>query len=207
MVLTLEECYESASRFSVYRDWREADPKAVKVAKKNFWYNRLTSHMTDGRAKWNLVSCIVDAMKYDSVGQWRTCSLSAYNAAHRYGWLAVCSSAYPPSITFEDCLADAKKYNTRTEWQLSGGHYYYAAGKGWREQCCAHMSSGRSLKWDKQSCIDDAKKYNTRYEWFNAPRSGYAPAKRLGVFNECVKCFDEFECFKGFDVYSLKLVA
>lgn len=202
--MTFEECYESASGFSIFRDWREADPEAVKVAKKNFWYNELTSHMTDGRSKWNLVRCIVDAMQYDSVGQWRLSSSTAYRMAHRKGWLPVCTSIYPPCITFEDCLADARKYKTRTEWQLSGGHYYFALGKGWREPCCAHMEQGRIIKWDRKSCIEDAKKYKSRYEWFNAPRSGYAPAKRLGVFEECVKSFDSPKTFDG---YFVKLVA
>ncbi|MDP2566414.1 hypothetical protein [Pseudoalteromonas marina] len=202
--MTFEECHDSASRFSIYKDWRKADPKAVKVAKQEFWYNRVTSHMTDGRSTWNLVACITDAMKYDCVSNWRKFSLSSYRAAHRNGWLAVCISAYRPAITFKDCLDDARKYATRTEWQLSGGHYYFALSKGWREACCEHMVTGRDIKWDKQACIDDAKKYRTRYEWFSAPKSGYSAAKRLNVFDECVMYFDLPEVV---DSYFVKLVA
>lgn len=189
MVLTFEECCKSASKFSVYREWREAEPQAVKIAKRKLWYNQVTRHMTDGRSEWSLVKCIFDAMQYDCVSDWRKASGSAYSKAQRSGWLSVCIAGYANKVTFADCVADAKKYKTRTEWQLSGGHYYTALRNGWREVCCAHMQSGRAIKWDKQTCLNDAMKYKSRYEWFSAPRSGYAAAKRLGVFDECVKCF------------------
>lgn len=189
--VTFEECLKSAAKFSIYKDWRNADPKAVAISKKKYWYNRITTHMTDGRSRWNLVSCLFDSMRFDNVAQWRQHSPTAYSFAQRKGWLKLCVSYYGPKITLDDCRFDAQLYESRSEWQSKGRHYYYAASNGWLDVCCSHMQFVDSRKWTVQACLDDAKRYSSRYEWFLASKSGYAPAKRLGVFEECVKCFAE----------------
>lgn len=52
----------------------------------------------------------------------------------------------PISHSFEECLSSARRYATRSEWQLSSENflYGYASRRGWIDGCCAHMTKGPS---------------------------------------------------------------
>ena len=82
--------------------------------------------------------------------------------------------------TLEACMNEAKKYNTRKEWQtLSAGSYNAAHKKKWLDKCCIHMTRQLAPKgyWTLERCIEDAKQYKKLEDWSNAKPSGYSVAR------------------------------
>ena len=45
--------------------------------------------------------------------------------------------------TKEECVAEAKKYRTRSEWAASSPSYAQVRNNGWLGDCTRHMSTGR----------------------------------------------------------------
>ncbi|QIR16615.1 hypothetical protein [Shewanella aestuarii] len=81
-----------------------------------------------------------------------------YNKAVRQSWISRCKvilnkkkpkdesvqilpiSFIKHSITREDCIADARKYETRTDWQNNSFQIHNRARKmNWLSDCCRHM--------------------------------------------------------------------
>ena len=93
--------------------------------------------------------------------------------------------------TKKELWADAKKYNTRKEWQLCSGAAYVAAyrrGKLFFEWCCKHMIGSKRI-WTAVAIIKEAKKYNRRTEWRIHSEKSFHAAKRNGdlFFDKCIK--------------------
>lgn len=90
---------------------------------------------------------------------------------------------------FENCVKDAQKYKTRSEWiKNSAGAYDAARDNNWIEICCAHMV--RYYKpmgfWTKEKCKEDALKYATKNEWQKSSY-GYRAAHDNNWVEECSK--------------------
>ena len=97
---------------------------------------------------WTLERCKEGASEYLHPKDWKAGSYKSYQAAVRHGWLAECSSHMSPTErnrqfwTFDRCMEDAAKYETRSDWvSASGGASMSARGNGWFDQCTAHMKS------------------------------------------------------------------
>lgn len=92
--------------------------------------------------------------------------------------------------TLDQCIIDAKKYKTRTEWQKhSLSAYSVAHRKGWLNRCCSHMVSvyNRRNYWTLELCLASAKKYPTIKEWSQKDSKAYGAAKRYGWSKICTK--------------------
>ena len=77
-------------------------------------------------------------------------------------------------LTFEECLIEASKYETRTAWYKSNPSSYHRARKqNWLEECCKDMVKITS-KHTLESCIE------------SASRSCYY-AEKKGWYKECAK--------------------
>lgn len=90
--------------------------------------------------------------------------------------------------TLEACIEEAKKYNTRKEWQtLGGGSYNAAHNKKWLDICCIHMTRQLAPKgyWTLERCIEDAKHYKKLEDWAKAKPSGYSVAKSKNWVSVC----------------------
>jgi len=141
---TLKLCQVDAKKFQSKADWRRASSAAYKAAFKNNWLEKCCDHMIAKRS-WSLQDCKLDAKKYKTRTEWKSNS-TGYNAAHTNGWLDICckhmSFVKLPNgyWTKEMCIKDAKKYNSRYEWQKSSASAYNAALKNtWFVECCTHM--------------------------------------------------------------------
>jgi len=91
---------------------------------------------------------------------------------------------------YENCLAEASKYETRGEWQKSNPlSYRWASKNGWLEACSAHMVSGRMPDgyWTLDRCKEEAHKFKTKVEWRAGHRASYSAANRGGWIAECTK--------------------
>lgn len=141
---TKERCIQDASQYPMKSRWSEASPSAYNVACENGWLDECCSHMEN--RSWTRLECMVDAARFTNKKNWRKESGGAYQAAWKNGWLDVCCSHMTAgrlpmnTWTLDSCIADAKKYVTRTEWAMKSRSAYTAAVKnGWLEECCKHM--------------------------------------------------------------------
>lgn len=68
----------------------------------------------------------------------------------------------------EDCIIDAFKYKTKTEWFKNSNKAYNIARKNnWIADCCKHMIKPEiwNKKWNKETCIIEAKKYTNKKDF------------------------------------------
>jgi predicted GIY-YIG superfamily endonuclease len=124
--------------------------------------------------KHTKIACLKNAKKYKSRREWYEKSPSAYAAALKNKWVDDCCNHMvllrkPNGYwTKERCIEDAKKYQTRANWQYKSRRIYSQALKNkWVDDCCIHMTLKHKPNgyWTKKRCIEDAKKYQTRKEW------------------------------------------
>ncbi len=165
--ISFEECISIAKRYDRKIDWQKEDPSSYARAKWKGWYDKCVEHMissseSKSRAnqKWTLEMCVKEAKKYKTRSEWQDNSLGGYPAAGKKGWLDTCCEHMPTRSEClsaslkktlkekrkgykQECLKDAKKYKTRTEWALYSTSKYSSARKyGWIEECCKHMPKG-----------------------------------------------------------------
>ena len=84
----------------------------------------------------------------------------------------------------QDILDDAKRFNTRGEWQAnSKTKYVIAIQRGLLAECCEHMTRPRKAKgtWNRKSILESAKAFNSKTEWRRAFPGAYQKASRLGI--------------------------
>lgn len=82
-------------------------------------------------------------------------------------------------------IEDAKKYNTRYEWQRKSNFYYSAKYKGvdFLNKCCEHMDI-RKKKYTKEEVILIAKQYKTRKEFEQNNMNAYCFCIRSKIIDE-----------------------
>jgi hypothetical protein len=146
---TLERCMQSAAGFERPVDWQDADGSAYVTARVKGWLSQCTAHMTGGikpRGYWTLERCMEEAAQYTSPVEWFNNSTSGFSTAHRNGWLEKCEAHMVSDTkprghwTLDNCLEDASRYGSRSDWKRgSSGAYTVAARNGWLDQCCEHM--------------------------------------------------------------------
>ena len=83
--------------------------------------------------KWNHDTCLEEARKYKSRGEFQKKCKGAYLAALRHGWLDDCDWFEAKKIwDKESCLEEARKYKSRGEfWKECKGAYEVARKNGW----------------------------------------------------------------------------
>lgn len=102
---------------------------------------------------WTKERCIEESLKYNTRKDFNLHSKGAYDACRRNGWL---EDVYKHMIgirkpnnywTKENCLKEARKYNTIQEFsKAAGGAYDKIKKNNWSEDCFAHM------KFSKHDC-------------------------------------------------------
>jgi hypothetical protein len=184
--------------YSSEQDWRTSDPKAYSLALRLGFIQQIrVEHGWAGKKPngyWTKERCIEDAKIFKTRTAWAKKNGSAYIMARKNRWIEECcihmiSPQNPAGYwTKERCMEDAKQFNTRTEWSdKSVSAYLTAQRSGWREECCAHMTSIRNPAgyWTKERCMEDAYKFSTRTEWKAGSSRAYATAIRHDWFHEC----------------------
>lgn len=149
---TLENCKESALKFSTRVAWKRGNATAYRAATKNKWLDACCQHMKPApipASHWTLKNCKASALEYSSRGEWEKGCNAAYTRARQKGWMDKCCSHMKKrgKWTFEACLESAKKYGTRGEWlKAEKGAYERARKEGWLDKCCKHMATRKPKK-------------------------------------------------------------
>ena len=163
--------------------------------------------MAHGNSKWTLEECRRIAKKYTRRSDWQKHDRNSYAAAQRKGWVDECCQHMDPvperikgrvkagTWTYDKCLASARQFISRTEWEAGDGKAYYAAvSRGWAGEIAERLEwfrAGVDRKphgyWcDPLRLILDAKQYETRGEWEANSKAAYKSAMYNGWFESCV---------------------
>jgi predicted GIY-YIG superfamily endonuclease len=98
--------------------------------------------------KWTKDACVTEAVKYSTRRDFQVGSPSAYQSAHRNGWLdEVCAHTVPgvitgrvPYWTRDRVMAEALKFTRRWDFGMQAKGAYTAAKKhGWYDEAVSHM--------------------------------------------------------------------
>ena len=194
---TLSLCTEDARRFLTRSEWIKYGTPSYMAARKMGWTDLCCTHMDLKKRSngfWTMENCLADALKFNSIADWRKNSTAACSAAYAKGWQNVCHAHMERKRnhnnywTLETCRDSAKRFETRAEWaKENGGAYNAARAYGWLDECCSHMN--RQLRpngyWTFDRCKEDALRFNTRREWMFGSASAYAISGRNGWRDAC----------------------
>jgi hypothetical protein len=134
------------------------------------------------KKKWTKQTCIVDASKYKTRGQWLTHSQSSYQTARRNAWLEECCKHMIKNKksmrTMGDCVLEARKHTSLNQWRKKHPPTYQVAVRmNWLEEITNIVWGGKTrVFWTLEMCIADAKQYKTRAEWHAKSRKSYRAA-------------------------------
>ncbi|MGB5446115.1 MAG: hypothetical protein WBM99_11480 [Psychromonas sp.] len=189
-----ENVVREARKYSTRSDFAKAQNHAYTVALKKFpeAFEHMKYQCTPA-GFWNDKSKVLDdAKKYKSIKEWMRGRNNAYASAKRNNWfneatahMVKTRAAFNTWSNKENVLAEALKYQSRSEWGKKGaGSYLSALEHGWIEEASAHMSSSRKPNnyWDdKENVAKESRKYSSRYEWCRYGGSSYLGAKKKWV--------------------------
>ncbi|MDF4995289.1 hypothetical protein ACEV8O_22820 [Vibrio parahaemolyticus] len=144
-------CQKEAEQYDTMSAFIKGSNGAYAAARKHRWLEEITRHYQQKqkpRGHWDDKSiCQKEAEQYNSISAFKKGSRGAYAAADRLGWLEEITSHYPQIRnkngywTIEKCRQEARKFNTRIEFQKSSSAAYSAARrKDWLDEICSHMA-------------------------------------------------------------------
>lgn len=93
----------------------------------------------------------------------------------------------------ENCLAEARKYQTKSAWQKASPlSYRWACKNAWLEKCSVHMVTSRVPDgyWTLDRCKEVASKYKTKVEWRSGDRASFSAANRKKWISQCCEHMD-----------------
>lgn len=193
---TIDKCIAISKKFSSKMEWKKNDSSSYHAASKNGWLDICTRHIVSigsNSGYWTKQKCLKEAKKYKILSHWSKSpgrGTISYNVASKNGWLKECTK-HMKKITEKrpiqfwkskkNCIKEAKKYKTRTEWLKKSKNCYIVARKyGWYSECVKHMQVKKMENgyWTKQKCLNEAKKYSTVKEWREKSSASYAYSVR-----------------------------
>ena len=145
------------------------------------------------RGFWNKENCATEALKYTTKISFRHGNNSAYATALKNGWLDdICKHMYKLKEikgfwTKENCVIEALKYKTKTEFQnKSSGCYAACLKNNWIEDVCSHMDVMHHTNnyWTKERCYIEALKYTTKKDFILNSNKSYRAALKKGWIDE-----------------------
>lgn len=136
-----DSCREEAMKHKTRTSFAKASPYAHKIAVSSGWiegYDWMVPSPRGRRTKWNEDTCREESMKYMTRGSFARNSFRAYICAlendwlDSYTWLKAPHSTHPSKWDDASCMAEAKKYSTRTEFANGSSRAYRMSVKnGW----------------------------------------------------------------------------
>ena len=192
---TKEECIENARKYNTSKDWLKNDRLTYMYAQRNGWLLECNAHMDKLIKKRTKQECIENARKYNTIKEWRKNDKTIQVYSQSKEWYSECISHMSISITRkklkysdEECIENAKKYNTIKDWLKNDlGICSFARKRSdLYKNCIAHMNILRKSR-TKEECIENARKYNTINDWVINDNAIYSYAKsRNEWYEECI---------------------
>lgn len=188
-----EKCYEEAKKFTSKSNFSRKSGYAYKLSLENNWLNDYDWFVENQKpvGYWGYEQCYNEAKKYKSRGEFAKYSQTAYQRARRKKWLKDYDWFIPASTpagtwNYELCFREAKKYNSRTDFNRNSCYAYKVALKnGWLED---YTWFENKFKWTYESCLKIAKQFKTKREFEKGHKRAYEAALR----HDWMKYFDWF---------------
>jgi hypothetical protein len=192
---TLELCKEEALKYDRKVEWQKKSISSYRAAKTNGWYDECCTHMVKKvkQSIWTLELCKEEALKFDSITNWKKNNFSSYNVAKTNNWVSECCIHMVKKVkqsywTLELCKQEALKFDSRIDWYKgSGASYSYAQRNKLLDECCTHMvKKVKQSIWTLELCKEEALKFDRKVEWVNGSGASYQAAKTNGWYKECI---------------------
>ena len=189
-----QTCLAEAKKYNSRREFEKGCVSAYRVTCKNGWLDNYTWFIEKKKPSgyWNnYENNKAEAQKYNSRREFQKGCVGAYYVARKNGWLDnytwFIEKKKPSGYwTYETCLAEAKKYNSRREFYKGCNSAYNVALKnGWLDNYTWFISTNElkkiiRTKWTYETCYQEAKKYNSRNEFKKGNESAYNVALKNG---------------------------
>lgn len=193
-----DKCYEEAQKYSSKTEFQKGSYTAYKKSRENNWIDDYTWLINPAptTSVWDYDSCYKEAQKYNTRKQFQKGCSSAYKKAREKGWLKdyswfvngyILEGQKRRKWNYETCYEEAKKYNSRTEFQYGKGAscaYKMARKEGWlNDYTWFKQSPKENGFWSKEQCYKEAKKYQYLVEFRHESASAYTIARRENWLN------------------------
>lgn len=180
-----KNCLEEAKKYKTVADFYKYSTAAYQSATRNGWKSGYTWLKVTGERKpkgtWDEESCLEEAKKYKTFGEFRRNAIGAYRSSERNGWIDSYSwltNRYN-SWDHDSCEEESRKYNNRNDFGKGCPSAYQASIRnGWIDEWFEPGKTTR--KWTKDSCEEEAKKYNTLKEFAKGSHHAYWVATKNG---------------------------
>lgn len=165
-----ESCFSEAKKYRYLRDFEQNSASACAAARRNGWIKDYEWLIFLGKKEWNKEDCEQEARKYKTRKMFQKGSPSAYNKARINGWLNEYSwmpkrnlVTYGYWDNYKNCYNEAKKYQSRSEFQRAcQGAYDKARINKWIDDYTWFKKINKpNGYWNQQTCFDEAKKWKT----------------------------------------------
>ncbi len=137
--------------------------------------------------KWTKETCLKEAQKYKSRGEFAKSNGSAYDVARCNGWLNDYTwfekkqkqSGYWNN--YDTCYNAASQCKNISEFiNKYGNAYLWSKKQGWLKDYIWFPPPITAKKWDYDKCLKEAKKYSLLSDFEKNSKSAYGAAKRNG---------------------------
>ena len=197
---TYDAVEEEAKKYNRRSDFLKGSSSAYTRASLQNWLDNVTKHMEQvvkPNGYWTYGKVEEEAKKYNTRLEFSKGSGSAYSIALKNNWIDDVTKHIPHIEknprgywTYDTVKEEAKKYNTRLEFQKEASSAYRIARKsGWLDNLTKHMVQVMNPKgyWTYDKVEEEAKKYNTRLEFGKGSGSAYNTARKSGWIDDVTK--------------------
>jgi hypothetical protein len=201
-----DRCYEEARKYKSEDEFRKWSNYAYCKAKKRGWIDDYTWFVVpnEDRLVWTEESVYNEAQKYHNKTEFRRNCFYAFNLAKKKGWLKDYTwfpqkEIVKVSWTRESCYEEAKRYNTKAQFEKGcPSAYNKAKANGWFSEYTwfenGHVLEGaKRRKWTYETCYEAAKKFTKRNDFLRA--KGFCRAYKVARANGWLEDYTWFEEF------------
>ena len=191
---TYESCYTEAKKYKSRSEFKKGCASAYSASCKNGWLKYYTWFEEKQKPKgyWTYERCYEEAKKYKTKREFAKGSPSAYNVSYKKGWLDnyiwFIKRQKPNGYwnSYENCLDEAKKYKSRSEFKKScNGAYRSSIKHNWINDYTWFKSLLKPKGyWTYETCFEEAKKYKTRKKFENGCSGAYNVSRKNGWLND-----------------------
>lgn len=196
---TKKECWEACLNYKNLTDWKSNDVSSYHFSKKKGYFKIFKQKrgfpVLTQRGYWNSYNlCVLEANKYSIKSDW--IKTRSYRTIQKNNpqWIPKLSKHMlqrKVTWTKKECLEEAKKYKSVTEWrEKSSTSYRIAKENGSYKKCAKALGVNKKPAgyWNNyERCKKEALKYKHRAAWMRGSGSSYESAKKHGWINNLSK--------------------
>lgn len=189
----LDTVRDEALKYKTRSEFSEKSPSAYGAAKKNGWYDEVTSHMPKSKTQKRDFDDIKNvASKYKSPEEFREKDYGAYQAARKNGWYEeVTKHMKRYGSIYDDynyVKKEALKYNNPADFQKNSlGAYKSAFRNKWYKDLTSHFIRNAPSKWSLDNLKKEANKYENKKSFRLGSPNAYQTAYKNGVLDQITK--------------------